>query len=313
MTVMSFTGVDTSGTNGSGAIGAIGGNSGSTAAPAASLVTTRANSRVFGVGNDYDRAIARTIGPGQTMINQYLATVGDTYWVQRQTNPTPLSGTSVSINDTAPANDRYNLSIVEVLASSNPTPDLTITKSHSGNFVQGQTGANYTITATNGGSVLTTGTVSVTDTLPTGLTATAISGTGWTCTLATLTCTRSDALAAAASYPAITLTVNVASNAPASVTNTATVSGGGETNTSNDAANDITTINAARPDHHQEPFRQLRPRPDWGDIHDYSKEQRRFGLIRHGKRDRHIADRLDRDGDQRDRLDLHVGNADLHA
>ena len=61
--------------------------------------------------------------------------------------------------------------------------------------------------------------------------------------MATLICTRSDALAAAASYPAITVTVNVASSAPASVTNTATVSGGGETNTSNDTANDVTTIN----------------------------------------------------------------------
>jgi len=41
----------------------------------------------------------------------------------------------------------------------------------------------------------------------------------------------------------ITVTANVASNAPASVTNTATVSGGGETNTANDTANDVTTIN----------------------------------------------------------------------
>ena len=38
------------------------------------------------------------------------------------------------------------------------------------------------------------------------------------------------------------MTVNVASNAPASVTNTATVSGGGETNTANDTASDPTTI-----------------------------------------------------------------------
>jgi uncharacterized repeat protein (TIGR01451 family) len=75
------------------------------------------------------------------------------------------------------------------------------------------------------------------------LTAAAISGTNWTCTLATLTCTRSYTLAAGASYPVITLNVNVASTAPASVTNTATVSGGGETNTRNATAADITTIN----------------------------------------------------------------------
>ena len=83
------------------------------------------------------------------------------------------------------------------------------------------------------------------DTLPAGLTATAISGAGWTTNLGTLTCTRSDALAAGAAYPPITVTVNVAANAPASVTNTATVSGGGDTNPANNTASDPTTINAA--------------------------------------------------------------------
>ena len=123
-------------------------------------------------------------------------------------------------------------------------PDLTISKTHSGNFTQGQTGATYTITVSNGGTGPTSGTVTVTDTLPTGLTATAFSGTGWSCTLGTLTCTRSDALSASSSYPTITLTVNVAGNAPGSLTNTAAVSGGGETNTSNDSASDVTTIDA---------------------------------------------------------------------
>ena len=80
------------------------------------------------------------------------------------------------------------------------------------------------------------------DTLPVGLTATAISGTGWACTLATLTCTRSDALASGASYPAITLTVNVAGNAASPLVNSVTVSGGGQTNTANDTATDSTTI-----------------------------------------------------------------------
>jgi uncharacterized repeat protein (TIGR01451 family) len=124
----------------------------------------------------------------------------------------------------------------------NTTPDLTISKSHTGNFSVGQTGATYTITVSNTGHGPTSGTVTVVDTLPSGLTATAISGTGWTCTLGTLTCTRADALAANSSYPAITLTVNVAANAPSSVTNSATVSGGGEVNVANNTANDPTTI-----------------------------------------------------------------------
>ncbi len=121
-------------------------------------------------------------------------------------------------------------------------PDLAISKAHTGNFTQGQTGATYTITVSNSGSAATSGTVTVTDTLPTGLTATAIAGTGWSCTLGTLTCTRSDALAVGGSYPALTLTVNVAANAPASVTNTATVSGNGDTNAANNTASDVTAI-----------------------------------------------------------------------
>ncbi len=107
-------------------------------------------------------------------------------------------------------------------------PDLTISKSHSGNFTQGQTGATYTITVSNGGTGSTSGTVTAIDTLPTGMTATAISGTGWNCTLGTLTCTRSDALSASSSYPALTLTVTVSGSAAASLTNSASVSGGGE-------------------------------------------------------------------------------------
>ena len=81
---------------------------------------------MVGVGNDYDNAISRTPGPGQRLVHQFLTPTGDTYWVQIQNAPTPTSGTSVSINDTAPATDRYNLSICEILAGSgggsNPNP-----------------------------------------------------------------------------------------------------------------------------------------------------------------------------------------------
>jgi Ca2+-binding RTX toxin-like protein len=66
------------------------------------------------------------------------------------------------------------------------------------------------------------------DTLPAGLTATALSGQGWTCTLSTFICTRDDALAVGSSYPDVTLTVTIAGDAPASLTNQASVAGGGE-------------------------------------------------------------------------------------
>ena len=125
---------------------------------------------------------------------------------------------------------------------------LNITSSHSGNFRQGDTADTYALTVTNAaGAGPTSGTVTVTDTLPTGLTPTSAVGQGWTLqgiNGSTVTATRSDALAAGLSYPALTVTVSVAASAPASVTNAATVAGGGEVITSN-AASDPTTINPA--------------------------------------------------------------------
>ena len=61
-------------------------------------------------------------------------------------------------------------------------------------FTAGQTG-NYQIVAGNPFFTDTSGTVSVTDTLPGGLTATAVSGSGWACESgSTVRCTRSDGL-----------------------------------------------------------------------------------------------------------------------
>ena len=108
---------------------------------------------------------------------------------------------------------------------------LDITKKHHGDFERKEDGT-YTITVSNDASAgPTLGTVTVTDTLPDvphTFVPTALSGTGWSCTLATLTCTRSDSLAPGASYPPITLTVNVPKNIRSEVTNTAKVSGGGD-------------------------------------------------------------------------------------
>jgi hypothetical protein len=78
LTVSTFTGVDPSGANGSGAIGAIASANALTGAPAATLVTTRNNSWVFGVGNDYDKATARTVGAAQTLVHHYLPSIGYT-------------------------------------------------------------------------------------------------------------------------------------------------------------------------------------------------------------------------------------------
>jgi fimbrial isopeptide formation D2 family protein len=124
-------------------------------------------------------------------------------------------------------------------------PNLAITKTHSGTFTRGQTGAVWTITVSNVGFGPTVGTVTVVDTLPNVQNPpvpTALSGTGWTCTLATLTCTRADALPSGSSYPAITLTVNIPKNIQNNFTNKATVSGGGDVDPTNNTATDSVSL-----------------------------------------------------------------------
>jgi len=122
-------------------------------------------------------------------------------------------------------------------------PELSITKTHTPTFfILGQTGA-YTLKVTNTGNAPTNATVTATDTLPAGLTATSMSGSGWSCNLSALSCTRSDTLTPGNSYNTIALAVSVANNAPGSVTNLAGVTGGGVTATVPTAkASDQTTI-----------------------------------------------------------------------
>ena len=111
--------------SGASGTGATGGASGTTGAPTVSLTTTQPGSFVYGVGNDWDSATARTLGTGQAMVHQFVDTaVGDTFWVQNRTGPVAAAGTTSQLNDTAPTTDRWNFASVEVIAGS--APGLTV-------------------------------------------------------------------------------------------------------------------------------------------------------------------------------------------
>jgi hypothetical protein len=110
VTVAAFTGADVT------RVGAVGSGSGPTGAPSAGLTTTSPSGWVWAVGDDWDTAANRTVGTGQEKVDEYLAPVGDTFWVQRRAAPV-AAGTSVTINDTAPTTDRWNLSLVEIPGS----------------------------------------------------------------------------------------------------------------------------------------------------------------------------------------------------
>jgi trimeric autotransporter adhesin len=121
-----------------------------------------------------------------------------------------------------------------------PPPALVVRITHSGDITQGQSAATYEITVSNSVRASSTvGTVTVVEMVPTGLVLVSMAGPGWNCS--SNSCVRSDVLPAGASYPAIRLTVNVATDAPSSVTNQVFVWGGGSA-TAN--VSDITFVNS---------------------------------------------------------------------
>ncbi len=159
-----------------------------------------------------------------------------------------LDGTIVSLNflggpDDGPCNggcfDKFVANLTNGTIGN--TPVLSIAKTHAGSFAAGQQNATYTLTVSNAAATTSTnGTVTVLDVIPPGMTLVSMTGAGWTCT--SNSCSRSDVLAAGASYPAITVTVNVFSNATSPQVNTATVSGGGSPSA---LVTDATTITGA--------------------------------------------------------------------
>ncbi|MGJ5818391.1 hypothetical protein [Paludibaculum fermentans] len=124
--------------------------------------------------------------------------------------------------------------------------DLTVSLTASGGFTVGGP-AGYVVTLTNAGASATSGTVSVTDVLPSGLSFLAGTGTGWSCSAAgqTATCTNAGAINAGSSS-VIYLHVKVGVAAVPSVSNTASVSVTGDGNTANNTSTAVTAV-AAQP------------------------------------------------------------------
>ena len=178
----------------------------------------------------------------------------------RTESSTPISSTQLTMDLNAgdiPTAGYYQITVLNnegttdcnpsatavfVVTNSTGPAVLAITKSHTGNFSQGQQNAQYTILVTNNGAGPTVDPVTVTDTVPSGETLVSMTGSGWTCS--GNTCTQSTALGAGMSYGAITVTVNVAANATSPQVNTASVftaTGGGAASAT---ATDSTTISS---------------------------------------------------------------------
>lgn len=130
--------------------------------------------------------------------------------------------------------------------------DLSVSKTHSGDFTAGADGT-YTIVAANAGPAAAGGPVTVLDTLPVGESFVSATGTGWNCTdgagtgAALVSCVASSGIGSGATMPPITLTVLVAPDATGTLTNVAQIysSGTPDPSSANNTASDPTAIVAA--------------------------------------------------------------------
>jgi uncharacterized repeat protein (TIGR01451 family) len=115
-----------------------------------------------------------------------------------------------------------------------PKSDMQVTVTASAGFATGFTGT-YTITAVNNGPQSAPGPITITDTLPAGLTYNSVTAPGgWTCTntVQVVSCTLPGALAKNVTQT-FTIVANITAAAAASVTNIVTAS---------DVANDDTNL-----------------------------------------------------------------------
>jgi uncharacterized repeat protein (TIGR01451 family) len=146
--------------------------------------------QVTGDANGWD---CRPDGPGQlgkfACAHVGALEVGDSQFtaqvfVTSEATPggvTAQATNNVTVADAANETNKLNNGATDT-ADVDPSADLRLTKSHSGNFTHGQHGT-YTLSVTNDGPAAAVGPITVRDTLPTGwgYIASGSGGNGWAC------------------------------------------------------------------------------------------------------------------------------------
>ena len=134
-----------------------------------------------------------------------------------------------------------------VSVTSEPVVDLSLTKTHVGDFTAGSTGT-YTLRVSNATGVGVEpddNPVTITDTLPAGLSFVSGSGAGWNCSNAAqvVTCTHTPPVPTGGSLPDLLLTVLASQAGAPAVTNSATVTSASlDVNPANNTASNPTNI-----------------------------------------------------------------------
>jgi hypothetical protein len=132
-----------------------------------------------------------------------------------------------------------------------PQPDLTVSTSPAGGFVQGGT-VQYNVVVSNAGSDASIGPVTAAVTVPWSLAGSpaVLSGGGWSCESSghvvvdglAYECTRGDSVGVGGAFPPISMSAALVAGAPATVQTCAVVSGGADINTVNNQGCDNSPV-----------------------------------------------------------------------
>jgi uncharacterized repeat protein (TIGR01451 family) len=125
-----------------------------------------------------------------------------------------------------------------------PAADLSITNTASGNPVNAGSPLSFALIVSNGGPDATSGTITVSNTVPSGVTGATGSGPGWTCGAqsgSVVTCTSTTSISASSSAPPLTISMTAPASGPA--VDSASVSAStADPNAGNNSASQTVTI-----------------------------------------------------------------------
>jgi hypothetical protein len=101
---------------------------GGTGAPKVKLTAQAAGSLAIAVGNDYDHNVARTVGANQALASEWIDdAAGNTFWTQYSTVAGPGAGGTITLNDTQPTTDHWDMAAIEVKPATPTAPAVRAT------------------------------------------------------------------------------------------------------------------------------------------------------------------------------------------
>jgi Bacterial lectin len=164
------------------------------------------------------------------------------------------SGTTGTVTATGSVSDPADTGTVDKTVSDLVTigalsPDLSISSTTTGSFAPGGTGSYVYTVSDSPQAGPTTGPVTVTVPVPTGMTPVSAAGNGWSCSISgqTVTCTNSGVVQPGASAAPLTVNVSVPHGTAGQLTTTASANTSGDTSPQTATASDTVTITPPPP------------------------------------------------------------------